>query len=405
MEINNHLKLRTHIDKSDDLLENADSTVLLIDSGGLSHYTSYLAVGLSKYKNVILYGYSDELYFLTGANKENRIKFHNMGKRIPMGSSLFSSAIRPYLLFFPLLKAILSTRFDIVHIQGHSYLFFLFVPFLKIKRKPIYWTMHDVDFRPTSPGLKGKLESLQVRLLCQNEWLSRKVNVIIVHGSKLKDKLVSNGVSENKVHVVPHFDYRYLLQIEPKSDADNSKGEYALLFGKIKPYKGVSVLLDASRMVRKKLGDKVMIMIAGKGNISYLNTIISNDDLEYIQIQNRYIPEIELPKLLRKAKFLILPYTDASQSGVVSLAYTFSKPVIVSNVGSIAEYVEHGVTGLIFEVGDTTQLAKYIEELTEDNEKCAKMGKNAYQKIMNEMSLEKCSATIVQLYNKYELRK
>jgi glycosyltransferase involved in cell wall biosynthesis len=381
-------------------LENANSTVLLIDSGGISHYTTYLAVGLSKYRNVILYGYSEELYSLTGANKEDKIKFHNISKRIPMGSSLLSSAIRPYLLFFPLLKAIISNRYDIVHIQGHSYLFFLFVPFLKIKRKPIYWTMHDIDFRPTNSGLKGKLESLQVRLLCQNEWLSKRVNAIIVHGIKLKDKLVSRGLTESKIYVVPHFDYKYLLRIDPKSLIDNSKGEYTLLFGKIKPYKGVRLFIDASRVVRKKLGDKFMIMIAGRGNVSYLNTLLRNDDLEFIRVQNGYIPEIELPNLVSRAKFLVLPYTDASQSGVVSLAYTFSKPVIVSNVGSIAEYVEHGVTGLIFESGDTRQLAEYIADLVENNEKCVEMGKNAYQKVSNEMSLEKCSAIINQMYTK-----
>jgi hypothetical protein len=44
-----------------------------------------------------------------------------------------------------------------------------------------------------APVLMGKLESLQVRLICRNEWLSRNVNAIVVHGSKLKDKLVSRG--------------------------------------------------------------------------------------------------------------------------------------------------------------------------------------------------------------------
>jgi starch synthase len=386
-------------------LENKKSVVLLIDSGGLSHYTSYLAVGLSKYREIILCGFSDELYNLTGAAKQRTIKFYNMEKKLPKGTSLVDSAFRPLLLLFPLLKAIITKKYDIVHIQGHSYLFFLFVPLLKLKRIPIYWTMHDVDFRPTNTGLRGKLESLQVRILCQNEWLSRKVNAIIVHGSKLKDKLVSRGLPEEKVHVVPHLDYRYLLELAPKSDDDKSKGEYALMFGKIKPYKGIRVLLDASRIVRKKLGANFMILIAGKGNMSYLNTLLRNDDLEYIQLQNGYIPEIELPKILRRAKFLVLPYVDASQSGVVSLAYTFSKPVIVSNVGSIAEYVEHEVTGLIFESGKTSQLAEYIVDLFENNEKCLRMGKNAFQKVTNEMSLEKCSATINQLYTKSDQRK
>jgi alpha-maltose-1-phosphate synthase len=381
-------------------LEKTKSTVLLIDSGGLSHYTSYLAVGLSKYRNVILYGFSDEQYTLTGAAKEKGIKFYNMGKRLPKGDSLLASTIRPYLLFFPLLKGIATTNYDLVHIQGHSYLFFLFVPLLKLKRKPIYWTMHDVDFRPTSPGIRGRLESLQVRLLCQNPWLARKVNAIVVHGTKLKYALISRGISENKICVIPHLDYGYLLALSSKLDSDNSF-EYVLLFGKIKPYKGVKILLEAARKVRKKLGNKFRLIIAGKGSKTFLGSLLRTDDLEYIHVQNGYIPDIEIPKLFRNAKFLVLPYIDASQSGVVSLAYTFSKPVIVSNVGSIAEYVEHGITGLIFESGDTEQLSNYIEELVQNNDKCIEMGKNAYQKSKNEMSLERCSEVINELYTKH----
>jgi alpha-maltose-1-phosphate synthase len=381
-------------------LENAKSTVLLIDSGGLSHYTSYLAVGLSKYRNVILYGFSDEQYTLTGAAKEKGIKFYNMGKWLPKGDSLLASAIRPFLLFFPLLKGIATTSYDLVHIQGHSYLFFLFVPLLKLKRKPIYWTMHDVDFRPTSPGIRGRLESLQVRLLCQNGWLTRKVNAIIVHGTKLKYALISRGISGNNIVVIPHFDYGYLLPLSSKLDSDNSY-EYVLLFGKIKPYKGVETLLEAVRKVRKKLGNRFRVIIAGKGSKTFLDSLLRTDDLEYIHIQNGYIPDIEIPKLFRNAKFLVLPYIDASQSGIVSLAYTFSKPVIVSNVGSIAEYVEHGITGLIFESGDTEQFSNYIEELVQNNDKCIEMGKNAYQKIKNEMSLERCSEVINELYTKH----
>jgi alpha-maltose-1-phosphate synthase len=381
------------------------STVLLIDSAGLSHYTSYLAVGLSRYRDILLYGFAEDLYTVTGAAKEKRIKFYNMAKRFPKGTSLFSSAIRPLLLFFPLLKGILTSKYDIVHIQGNSYLFFLFVPLVKIKRKPIFWTMHDVDFRPTNAGVRGKLESLMVSVFCQNGWLSRKVNVIIVHGSKLKDDLVSKGLSENKIYVIPHFDYGYLLPLLSKRDNNNSDGKYVLLFGKIKPYKGVEILLDASRLARKKLGDKLTVIIAGRGNVSYLDALLSDNDLKYIHLQTGFVPDIDVPKLLSNAKFLVLPYKEASQSGVVSLAYTFSKPVIVSNVGSISEYVDQGVTGLIFEAGDTRQLAEYIEELCENSEKCTEMGRNAFQKVINEMSLEKCSSSINELYTKYDLKK
>jgi glycosyltransferase involved in cell wall biosynthesis len=98
---------------------------------------------------------------------------------------------------------------------------------------------------------------------------------------------------------------------------------------------------------------------------------------------------------------VVLPYTTAFQysvSGIIPLAYTFSKPVIVSNVGSLVEYVDHGKTGFVFEAGNSSKLADYIIELLKDESKCIEMGKSGYEKMMKEMSLEKCCEMINSLY-------
>jgi len=62
--------------------------------------------------------------------------------------------------------------------------------------------------------------------------------------------------------------------------------------------------------------------------------------------------------------------------------------VIVLDVPTLVEYVDNGKTGHIFEVNDSNQLANYIVELIENNSKCLEMGKAAYQKMVNEMSLD-----------------
>src|SRR6185503_4566841 len=95
-----------------------------------------------------------------------------------------------------------------------------------------------------------------------------------------------------------------------------------------------------------------------------------------------------------------LPYSDASQSGVIPLAYTFSKPVIVSKVGSLQDYIEHGKTGFLFDKGNAKQLAYYIMVLIENSELSKKMGENGYKKMLAEMSVEKCCKIINDLYNR-----
>jgi glycosyltransferase involved in cell wall biosynthesis len=81
-----------------------------------------------------------------------------------------------------------------------------------------------------------------------------------------------------------------------------------------------------------------------------------------VRVINRYIPEPEWPDLFAATDALVLPYRTASQSMSIALAYGFSKPVIVSRVGGLAEAVEDGRTGLIAEP-EPAALATAIQRL------------------------------------------
>jgi glycosyltransferase involved in cell wall biosynthesis len=83
---------------------------------------------------------------------------------------------------------------------------------------------------------------------------------------------------------------------------------------------------------------------------------------------------------------------------VIPLAYTFSKPVIASDIASLTEYVDHDKTGYIFEPGNSNQLAEYIIELTENDEKVKEMGREARERMLKEMSLERCCEILDGLY-------
>ena len=117
--------------KTNSLNNKKAKTILLIDSPGLSHYTSYLAYGLSKYRDIILYGFSSEEYYVTGAATQKRIKFYNIREKLPNGNSTLEIIVESILLFFILFKAFTKTGYDIVHIQGYLPMFFFFIPLLK----------------------------------------------------------------------------------------------------------------------------------------------------------------------------------------------------------------------------------------------------------------------------------
>jgi glycosyltransferase involved in cell wall biosynthesis len=389
--------------KPNSLNNKKSGTILLIDSPGISHYTSYLAYGLSKYKDIILYGFSSEEYYVTGAATKKRIKFYNIREKLPNRNSTLMIIVESLLLFFILFKAFSKTGYDIVHIQGYLPMFFFFIPMLKLRRKKIFWTVHDVNFRPSNAGVRGKLDFIYTVTVSEPSLLMKYSDIIIVHGYLLKNQLSAKGTENRKIHVIPHFDYRYLLNDTKKKNDKFNGGTlpvgYVLFFGRIAPYKGLELLVNASRIVKKRIGYEFILLIAGEGDISLLNDYMSNEEYAYIRILNKRIPYREIPNLFYGAKFLILPYIDASQSGVIPLAYTFSKPVIVSNVGSLSEYVDHGKTGLIFESGNTEQLANYIIDLIKNRDFCTEMGENANKKLLNDMSLELCCDRLNYLYN------
>jgi len=391
------------------------SRVLLFDSDGLSNYTCYLARGISKFRQVVLYSFSENSHIVTGSSLQKNVKFHYIKRWLPKGYSTFKGIIRVILLFFILLITLTRNQYEIVHIQEHLPMFFFFIPILKLRHKKIFWTLHDTEIFIPSNNIHGKLQVLFLEIVSQPKIMIKWSDAIIVHALSLKEQLIEKKVDQNKIHVIPHFDYNYLLEnhsINFKNSINSSNShrnqnllpkEYALFFGNIAPWKGIDVLIDATKIVTENLGQKFNLVIAGTpydGYHTYFNNLIKERN-NCIKIINRYIESYEISGIIKGSRFLILPYTknfQHSASGVIPLAYTFSKPVVVSSIAPLKEYVEHERTGLIFKCGDSKQLANCIIELLEDYSKCSEMGRNAHQKILREMSLERCCEVLNNLY-------
>jgi glycosyltransferase involved in cell wall biosynthesis len=394
--------------------------VLLIDNDDFSDYTSYFARGLSKYVDVILYCLSEESSNVTGAANQKGIKFIYINKRLPKGHSSAGGIVRVFILFFILLDALTRTKYDIVHIQDYLPAFFLFIPFLKLRRKRICWTLHDLDIfslwsRLFATGIDGRLQVLFRKMVTQPTLMSKYVDKILVHALSHKQQLMVKNVEEKKIHVIRQFDYQYLLEFSNNNASTRSydlvlENNYILFFGNIAPWKGIDTLIEAAKIAKNKIAGNFNLVIAGKPypgfeGIQFFENI-DNEDKKFINIIDKYITSSEIPALVSKASFLVLPYNNIfqySSSGVIPLSYTFAKPVIVSNVPSLVEYVDHGKTGLIFEVNDSKQLANCIIDLIENNSKCLEMGNTAYQKLVKEMSLDVCCKMINDIYNNIKI--
>lgn len=147
-----------------------------------------------------------------------------------------------------------------------------------------------------------------------------------------------------------------------------------LFFGRLLPYKGLDLLVEAFRRLRKRHPD-LELRIVGSGKALPAEA----RRCEGIRVEERWVAEGEIPSLLRDADLVVLPYVEASQSGVVEAAFAAALPSVVTPVGGLAEQIKNGVTGLVASAVDATALADAIERLVTDPELYEACSAGAYR--------------------------
>lgn len=161
-------------------------------------------------------------------------------------------------------------------------------------------------------------------------------------------------------------DARRVLQMSPYSflnnlvNKDESAKKHILFFGRLSPYKGIDDLLLAMPEVFNEFPDERLI-IAGKGYPGFeINEAVLTKYKNNITLIDRHIANDELATLIKQAKFIVCPYKDATQSGVLMTAFGLNTPVIATNVGSFPEFIQDNVNGLLVPPNDPGKLAEGI---------------------------------------------
>lgn len=195
--------------------------------------------------------------------------------------------------------------------------------------------------------------------------LNKKQKAKFIISNKLKYKNVFD--SSLSVYNVYNLYSEQLSKKEPLKSI--------LFFGRISPYKGIHLLLEAMKYVHKTHPD-IKLIIAGNGGYYFNKTEF--EQLDYIEFRNRYIPNTELVNLIKSSLFTVCPYTDATQSGVIMTAYAFCKPVVATNVGGLSEMVIEKDTGFLVKPNSIIELQKSIIELVSNPHLLAAMEKNIF---------------------------
>jgi len=323
--------------------------------------------------------------------------------------SLFRKIIRGLEYCFNMLN--LLNRYskespDIIHIQW--LLFYQFDYFwLRIlryqlcrKNTKIVLTAHNV-----LPHINGyKYKNILEKIYSQFDG-------IIVHSEVLKSQMFEIFKTKMKgwsVCVIPHgvedklfekIDKDILNSYRSKINVSKNNGRNFLFAGVIHENKGLDVLLEAwVKHINKYPNDKLYII--GKPNYNM------SDELEIIKKYHssiisslEYKSDEELLAYYLECDFVVLPYREASQSGVLLTALSLGKPVIATNVGGLPEVVESVRGGYIINSNDPYLLSRAINKASSLSEQqLLEWGENIRKKTLKKYSSKNIAELTLNFY-------
>ncbi len=255
-----------------------------------------------------------------------------------------------------LARQIRRLRPDVVHLQESIGTDVRLVVASGARPRRFALTVHDPVRHPGERKSKSGLLG--------NAALVRSAGLIFVHAEALRDELEEIARPRAPIIVVPHG-------VDPVTPAPLPDRPEVLFFGRLGHYKGVDVLLDAMTEVWASLPEATLT-IAGDGELEDHPALAD----ERVTLRREYIADEQVPALFAAARCVVLPYRQASQSGVGSLAKRYGRPLVVSEVGGLPELVADG-SGLAVASEDPSALAGSVTQLLRDDELCSRFAEGA----------------------------
>lgn len=369
--------------------------LLLVDSLISNDYTLCLALALV-----------NEGISIKFVVPENRAFNENVPFEVkrwsPAKNDSYGKTVKAYKYFLYLTKVLLYSVYHrdiIIHFQffrrrSDGILFYL----MSLLGSHMVYTAHNVF-----PHERGAFDVYLQKLVYKG------ASRIIVHSDYIKRKILNNfNIDEKKINIIPHgnFDIYLPQQRLTKDQAREKLGlspddKVLLFFGLIRAYKGLDILLDAFN-IAKECDPKLKILVVGRPMNDEVGETFTNK-IESFAAGNRiikrleHIPSDDIQFYFEACDIVVLPYKNIDHSGIVHLAFSFAKPLIVSPVGDFPETIEEGKTGFVLTENTPEVLSKVILSAFSQNGRLAEMGN--YAKYLNDTKyswgeIGKCTAAL-----------
>ena len=254
---------------------------------------------------------------------------------------------------------------DVIHFQWTPLALIdgYFIPWFR-RLAPTILTVHDST--PFNNNPRARIQGLNAIKIMG------RFDQLIVHTGAARTRLIAHGFNDWKINVIPHG----LLMDVNADPALNVEGTddgcvRLLLFGHIKPYKGVDVLLRAIGQLPDGIRNNCRLRIVGRAKMLMepLMRLASQLGIRnQVDFDLRFIPEDEIGDLMAQSDVLMFPYHEIDASGVLMIAIAAGKTIVASNIGLFKELLEDGVHGALVEPNNPTALAGALARLIEDRQ-------------------------------------
>ncbi len=289
--------------------------------GGGAFYTFEVAKELNRRRDV-------ELYLSISPHNELQSLFHELERPVLSIKTYNSSFgfLKMYMskkrrVIKPLKKYLIDNRIDLV-MTGMDFFWGKSIHHAcREAGVPSLYVIHEPKPHPKEPLLMAliKKRTLKQAILSAGHLLTLTNNVSLYIQKHF-------GISSDRISVIPHGVFSYYRAPGPKELPQSDKSPVTLLFfGRIDYYKGLDILLDAFSILENN--DKnLKLEIWGSGDLSAYHAQIKK--IKNIRIENRWIDDSEMSDIFQRADICMLPYRDASQSGITGTACAAALPIV-----------------------------------------------------------------------------
>ncbi len=276
----------------------------------------------------------------------------------------------------PIVERLRSAPPDAAIVPMLGYWDILLVRYLQRLRVPVAVVIHDAQVHPGD----------RFHLVVQLQWrLMRTCEGVITLTDSVAEQIRRRISLERKVHAtIPHVAFDFAeLDLPPAKPIEGAESRplRLLMAGRLKRYKGLEHLAEAL----KQVGD-TPLHVRVVGAVQNQRDIASLAAFSGIEFDIGWKSDQELIAHLDWADAAVLPYIEASQSGIIPVSFQRARPVIATAVGGLPEQVLDGQTGLLTEAASPQSLANAIRRFAGDRTLLRRCSQNALKHAKNDLS-------------------